>query len=204
MSVQISRSNKALIIPAGQWPYKTIGELPDGRLAVPHTAQNTRLLRALNIDAPNPMEEYYDWPGGPPFEVQRKSAQMLVENRRAYLLNQQGTGKTKTALWAWDFLNREGSAGKLLVVAKLSTLNFVWAREVDRTLIGRRVVVLGSDKGMSRPKRLSLLKEDADIYVINHDGILYEKDLGPDTAKIASEMKAYNPDKTWKRAPDSD
>jgi len=41
-------------------------------------------------------------------------------------------------------------------------------------------------------------------FIVNHDGILYEKDLGPDTAKIASEMKAYNPDKTWKRVPDSD
>jgi hypothetical protein len=41
-------------------------------------------------------------------------------------------------------------------------------------------------------------------FLINHDGILYEKDLGPDTAKIASEMKAYNPDKTWKRVADAD
>jgi hypothetical protein len=41
-------------------------------------------------------------------------------------------------------------------------------------------------------------------FLINHDGILYEKDLGPDTAKIASEMKAYNPDKTWKRVADTD
>jgi|KBSMisStandDraft_5_1062788.scaffolds.fasta_scaffold101382_3 hypothetical protein len=41
-------------------------------------------------------------------------------------------------------------------------------------------------------------------FLINHDGILYEKDLGPDTANIAAEMKAYNPDKTWKRVPDTD
>jgi hypothetical protein len=41
-------------------------------------------------------------------------------------------------------------------------------------------------------------------FLISHDGILYEKDLGPDTAKLASEMKAYNPDKTWKRIPDTD
>ena len=41
-------------------------------------------------------------------------------------------------------------------------------------------------------------------FIINHDGILYEKDLGPDTAKIAGEMTAYNPDKTWKRVPDTD
>jgi hypothetical protein len=41
-------------------------------------------------------------------------------------------------------------------------------------------------------------------FMINHDGVLYEKDLGPDTAKIAGEMKAFNPDKTWKRVPDTE
>ena len=41
-------------------------------------------------------------------------------------------------------------------------------------------------------------------FLINHDGILFEKDLGPDTARLASQMKAYNPDKTWKRVPDND
>ena len=40
-------------------------------------------------------------------------------------------------------------------------------------------------------------------FIINHDGVLYGKDLGPDTAKIAGEMKAYNPDKTWKKIPES-
>ena len=41
-------------------------------------------------------------------------------------------------------------------------------------------------------------------FLINHDGILYEKDLGPDTSRIATEMKAYNPDKTWKKVLDTD
>jgi hypothetical protein len=41
-------------------------------------------------------------------------------------------------------------------------------------------------------------------FLINHDGILYEKDLGPDTTKIVSEMTAYNPDKTWTRVPDTE
>jgi hypothetical protein len=33
-------------------------------------------------------------------------------------------------------------------------------------------------------------------------GIVYQKDLGPDTAKIAAGMKRYNPDKTWRRTDD--
>ena len=35
-------------------------------------------------------------------------------------------------------------------------------------------------------------------FMINHDGALYEKDLGPQTASVASKMTKFNPDKTWK------
>ena len=37
-------------------------------------------------------------------------------------------------------------------------------------------------------------------FVINHDGVVYEKDLGKETWKIASAMTKYDPDKTWKKA----
>jgi len=35
-------------------------------------------------------------------------------------------------------------------------------------------------------------------FIVSHNGIVYEKDLGSETAKVAGAMKAYNPDKTWK------
>jgi Protein of unknown function (DUF2950) len=35
-------------------------------------------------------------------------------------------------------------------------------------------------------------------FIVNQQGRVYEKNLGPDTAKIAGEMTVYNPDKTWK------
>jgi hypothetical protein len=34
-------------------------------------------------------------------------------------------------------------------------------------------------------------------FMINQDGIIVQKDLGPDTAKLASAISEYNPDKTW-------
>jgi hypothetical protein len=37
-------------------------------------------------------------------------------------------------------------------------------------------------------------------FIINHDGMVYEKDLGKDTEKIATTMKKFDPDKTWKKA----
>jgi len=36
-------------------------------------------------------------------------------------------------------------------------------------------------------------------FLINHDGAVYEKDLGEDTTKIASHTTAFNPDDTWKK-----
>jgi hypothetical protein len=36
-------------------------------------------------------------------------------------------------------------------------------------------------------------------FIVNQDGILYEKDLGADTASAASKMTEYNPDDSWKR-----
>ncbi len=34
-------------------------------------------------------------------------------------------------------------------------------------------------------------------FIVNHDGIVYENHLGPETAQIGSEMTEYNPDPTW-------
>ncbi len=36
-------------------------------------------------------------------------------------------------------------------------------------------------------------------FIVNHDGVVYEKDLGKETAKIASAMTKFDPDKTWKK-----
>jgi len=36
-------------------------------------------------------------------------------------------------------------------------------------------------------------------FIANHDGVVYEKDLGKETAKIAKAMTKFNPDKTWRK-----
>jgi hypothetical protein len=37
-------------------------------------------------------------------------------------------------------------------------------------------------------------------FIVNHEGVVYQKDLGTDTKKIALPMQTYNPDHTWKKA----
>jgi len=39
-------------------------------------------------------------------------------------------------------------------------------------------------------------------FIVNQDGVVYEKDLGPDSLKIAKEMTEFNPDKTWRATRD--
>lgn len=139
------------------------------RLAlVRHGSDETRLLRNLGFDVPAPILTNYDWEGGTPFEIQKKTAALLTMNHRAYVLNGMGTGKTKASLWAWRYLNLRGEANKLLVVAPLSTLNFTWAREIFQTMPDVKVQVLHG----TRKRRLDRLAEmDTDVYVINHDGL---------------------------------
>jgi len=37
-------------------------------------------------------------------------------------------------------------------------------------------------------------------FIVNQDGVVYQKDLGPDTEKIANAMTEYDPDSTWELA----
>jgi hypothetical protein len=39
-------------------------------------------------------------------------------------------------------------------------------------------------------------------FIISHNGIVYQKDLGPDTLKEFKNMERYNPDKTWQATED--
>jgi hypothetical protein len=40
-------------------------------------------------------------------------------------------------------------------------------------------------------------------FIVSHDGIVYEKDLGPDTLTVFKAMQRYNPDKTWRPTNDA-
>lgn len=38
-------------------------------------------------------------------------------------------------------------------------------------------------------------------FIVNHEGVIYEKDLGPTTAKTAQLTESFNPDRTWTPVP---
>ncbi len=40
-------------------------------------------------------------------------------------------------------------------------------------------------------------------FIVSYSGIVYQRDLGPDTATTAAAIERYNPDKTWRRTDDN-
>jgi hypothetical protein len=40
-------------------------------------------------------------------------------------------------------------------------------------------------------------------FIVNHSGVVYQKDLGPDSVAVARQITRYNPDKTWSRTNDA-
>jgi SNF2 family DNA or RNA helicase len=141
-------------------------------LMVPNGQTEARVCRNLGVPVPAPILTRYDWRGSKPWDIQRTTAAMLTEQSRAYVLNTMGTGKTRSVLYAIDYLMLSGAVtGPALVTAPLSTLTPVWEAEAFRVLPQRRVRVLHG----TREKRLKLLREKADIYVINHHGLMLLK-----------------------------
>jgi hypothetical protein len=41
-------------------------------------------------------------------------------------------------------------------------------------------------------------------FIVNNDGDVFEKDLGEDTARVASRMSSFNPDHTWRKVVDTE
>jgi hypothetical protein len=37
-------------------------------------------------------------------------------------------------------------------------------------------------------------------FLVNHDDVVFERDLGAATTRLATEMKSFNPDRTWRRS----
>jgi SNF2 family DNA or RNA helicase len=111
-------------------------------VAVPHTFDAVNTLRSRGLRVPH-VHETYDWPGpDKPMNHQRRTVDFLLENRRCFVLNGLGTGKTRAAIWAADLLMRHKQVRRVLVVAPKSILHAVWAKELLFTLPRRGQAVL--------------------------------------------------------------
>jgi SNF2 family DNA or RNA helicase len=125
-------------------------------------------LRNMNIKVPSPIEGRYDWPGKyKPMDHQRTTASFLTLNKRAFCFNEQGTGKTASAIWAADFLMKQGKVRRALIICPLSIMDSAWRDDLFSVAMHRSIAVAHGDA----KKRRALLAQNTEFVVINYDGI---------------------------------
>ena len=157
-------------------PYRVLEALPSAKqvnikgseaVVVPLRLEEAVTLQSLGFDVPSPILHFYEWEGRfKPYEHQKQTAAFLTLHKKALVLNDIGTGKTVSALWAADYLMSVGAVRKTLIMSPLSTLKRVWDDAVFSNFVGRKSVVLHG----SAERRRKLLKTDVDFYIVNHDG----------------------------------
>lgn len=134
---------------------------------IPLRPSYVKLLNNLGYDVAPAIRRNYDWNGVTPFAHQMVTAAMMTSHYRGYVLDGMGTGKTLSSLFAIDYLTKMKEVDKVLIVCPLSTMNCVWMAQAFQWMPHLQVTVLHGSKA----KRLKLLSTDADMYVINHDGV---------------------------------
>jgi SNF2 family DNA or RNA helicase len=143
-------------------------ELADNKVLVNWGLDEVQVLKNLNINVPSPIEGRYDWPGKhKPFDHQKKTASFLTLNRKSFCFNEQGTGKTASAIWAADFLMNQGRVRRALVICPLSIMDSAWRNDLFTFAMHRTVdVAHGASK-----KRREIIEGDAEFVIINYDGV---------------------------------
>lgn len=111
----------------------------------------------------------YNWPLKNPkhfvFDHQKQTVGFLLRNKRAYVLNDLGTGKTLSVLWTMDILFRMDKIKKILVICPLSTTQSVWGREIFTNFPHLTYDVAHGYK------KKDIINSDKHIIIINFDGL---------------------------------
>ena len=142
--------------------------LPNNEVLVNWGINEAHTLKQLNINVPSPIEGKYDWPGQyKPYDHQRITASFFTLNRKAFCFNEQGTGKTASAIWASDFLMKQGKVNRVLVICPLSIMDSAWRNDLFSFAMHRTVSVAYG----SKTKRKKIIAEGSDYVVINYDGV---------------------------------
>jgi SNF2 family DNA or RNA helicase len=161
-------------------PAKIITAIPTSKavgkneVLVKWGVDEARVLRNLNVkDVPSPILGMYDWPGRyTPFEHQKTTASFLTMNPRAFCFNEQGTGKTASAIWAADFLMKQGKIKRALIICPLSIMDSAWRADLFSFAMHRTVDIAHGAK----KKRQEIINSDTEFVIINYDGVEIVKD----------------------------
>jgi SNF2 family DNA or RNA helicase len=138
-------------------------------VAVNWGLKEAQALRKLGIkSAPSPIVRDYEWPGlYKPMSHQKDTAAFLTLHQRGFCFNEQGTGKTGSAIWAADYLLERGVINRVLVICPLSIMQCAWQADLFKFAVHRSVNVAYGD----RAKRKQIIAGIADFVIINYDGV---------------------------------
>ena len=161
-------------------PTKITAAIPTSRtvgrneVLVKWGVDEARVLKNLNIkDVPSPIMGRYDWPGRyKPFDHQKTTSSFMTMNRRSFCFNEQGTGKTASAIWAADFLMTQKLVKRALVICPLSIMDSAWRADLFSFAMHRTVDIAHGAK----KKRQEIINGDAEFVIINYDGVEIVKD----------------------------
>jgi len=177
---------------------KQIGE---NQVAVHWGLDEARVLRNLSIkNVPSPILGQYKWEGvHKPFEHQKDTSSFLTLNPRAFCLNEQGTGKTGSVIWAADYLMKIGKIKRVLVICPLSIMDSAWRADLFKFAMHRQVDIAYG----SKEKRARIIKSTAEFVIINYDGVEIVQDdivAGGFDLIVIDEANAYKNAQTtrWK------
>ena len=142
--------------------------LTDNKVLVKWGIDECQILRSMDIKAPSPIEKKYKWTGQyAPFDHQKTTSAFLTLRKRAFCFNEQGTGKTASAIWASDYLLSQGVINRVLIVCPLSIMDSAWRDDLFKFAMHRTVdIAYGSAK-----KRKEIVANDAEYIVTNYDGL---------------------------------
>ena len=148
-------------------------ELPMNKVLVKWGLDEVLSLKSVNVRAPSPITKRYNWPGQyTPFEHQKDTAAFMTLNKKSFCFNEQGTGKTASAIWAADYLMTQGKVKRVLVVCPLSIMDSAWRNDLFSFAMHRTVDVAHGSKA----KRKKIIEGGAEFVIINYDGVEVVKD----------------------------
>ena len=176
-------------------------QLEGNQVAVNWGLDEARVLNNLQIkNIPSPIMGHYTWPGlHKPFDHQKTTASFLTLNPRAFCLNEQGTGKTGSVIWAADYLMKIGRIKRVLVICPLSIMDSAWRADLFKFAMHRHVDIAYG----SREKRVRIINSEAEFVIINYDGVeIVQEDIanGGFDLIVIDEANAYKNAQTtrWK------
>jgi SNF2 family DNA or RNA helicase len=198
--------NKALLLTLKN-PQRVTTVIPNSRelganqVLVKWGLDEAQVLKNLKIsNVPSPITAHYNWPGQyKPFDHQKTTAAFLTLNRRAFCLNEQGTGKTGSVIWAADYLMKAGKIKRVLVICPLSIMDAAWKADLFKFAMHRTVDIAHGAKD----KRKRVIEGDAEFVIINFDGVEIIRDdieAGGFDLIVVDEANAYKNAQTkrWK------